>query len=117
MELEPDEKIAGTMPAIKAGNQQDLLVLCSKLGLKYESYTGHTWVYARSRNDSLKFLGNTIQPNVVPNVTGMTIKDAIFILENQGYKVMFSGRGKVVGQSELAGTRLNKGSLIMLRLG
>ncbi|MFT4030915.1 MAG: penicillin-binding protein [Siphonobacter sp.] len=35
----------------------------------------------------------------VPNLKGMSLRDALYVLENRGYKVKFSGRGHVVSQS------------------
>jgi cell division protein FtsI (penicillin-binding protein 3) len=32
----------------------------------------------------------------IPDLHGMTIRDALAILENKGYKVKYSGFGKVV---------------------
>jgi cell division protein FtsI (penicillin-binding protein 3) len=35
----------------------------------------------------------------IPSVVGMGLKDALYVLENRGLKVQFSGYGKVVAQS------------------
>ena len=49
-------------------------------------------------------------------VMGMSIRDAIYILEKQGLRVSFEGKGKVVSQSLDKGTRFKKGSNIYLKL-
>jgi len=54
---------------------------------------------------------------VMPDVTGMTLKDAVYVLENYGVRVNISGRGKVTAQSVPAGTHLLKGQNVMLQLG
>jgi len=43
------------------------------------------------------------------------LRDALFILENRGLKVQFSGMGKVARQSIRPGTRIN-GQTIKLTL-
>ena len=53
---------------------------------------------------------------LVPNVVGMSIKDALFLLENQGLEVKFLGNGMVKSQSINPGERINKGSIITLEL-
>lgn len=53
----------------------------------------------------------------VPDVTGMGLKDALYILENSGLKVSISGSGKVATQSLTAGTKLTKGQTIHIQLG
>lgn len=52
----------------------------------------------------------------VPNVSGMGLKDAVFLLEKQGMKVVVRGRGKVAYQSLAPGTKINKGQTIELQL-
>jgi cell division protein FtsI (penicillin-binding protein 3) len=54
--------------------------------------------------------------SVTPNVVGMGLKDAVYLLENKGLKVTASGRGKVMNQSLVAGTNFNKGQTISLAL-
>ena len=43
----------------------------------------------------------------VPNVMGMGLRDAVYLLESQGYKVETKGRGKIVEQKPVAGTLIN----------
>ncbi len=57
-----------------------------------------------------------INGKALPSVVGMTLKDALFLLENQGCRVSFSGVGHVVAQSMPAGTEIDKGTLINLEL-
>ena len=53
---------------------------------------------------------------IIPDVKGMGLKDAVYILENVGLKVKVSGKGKVFNQSIIAGTASRKGQLIELIL-
>jgi len=53
---------------------------------------------------------------ITPDVVGMGLKDAVYLLENKGFQVFISGRGKVVNQSMIAGTTFNKGQKISLLL-
>ena len=52
----------------------------------------------------------------VPDVTGLGLKDAIYLLENMGLKVAASGRGKVTSQSLAGNSGFSKGQLIKLEL-
>lgn len=54
--------------------------------------------------------------SVTPNVVGMGLKDAVYLLETKGLRVAASGRGKVMNQSLAAGTGFNKGQTISLLL-
>jgi cell division protein FtsI (penicillin-binding protein 3) len=52
----------------------------------------------------------------VPDVTGMGLKDAVYLLESQGMQVQLNGKGRVLSQSVPPGTRINKGQNITLQL-
>lgn len=52
----------------------------------------------------------------VPNVAGMALRDAIYLLEKEGLVVHIKGKGKVRAQSVAPGTLINKGQLITLEL-
>ncbi|WP_462255069.1 penicillin-binding protein [Ferruginibacter sp.] len=54
--------------------------------------------------------------SVTPNVVGMGLKDAVYLLENSGLKVTTAGRGRVVNQSIAAATNFKKGQTISLVL-
>jgi cell division protein FtsI (penicillin-binding protein 3) len=60
--------------------------------------------------------GREMIPNLVPNVVGMGLKDALYVLENAGLKVRFAGRGVVRSQSMRPGTRINEGNIIFIQL-
>ena len=52
----------------------------------------------------------------MPVVVGMGLKDAVYMLENKGLKVLASGRGRVINQSLAAGTAFKKGQTVTLLL-
>ena len=54
--------------------------------------------------------------SVVPNVIGMGLSDAIYLLESYGLLVQPIGRGKVSKQSLKAGQKLEKGQRIIIEL-
>ncbi|MFT4060981.1 MAG: penicillin-binding protein [Edaphocola sp.] len=53
----------------------------------------------------------------VPDVNGMGLRDALYILERSGLRVSVSGNGKVLNQSLPAGNKIVKGQHIHLQLG
>ncbi|MEE1099689.1 MAG: penicillin-binding transpeptidase domain-containing protein, partial [Alistipes sp.] len=52
----------------------------------------------------------------VPDVRGMGLKDALYILERAGFRVRFSGAGAVFKQTPDAGTKLREGGVVELVL-
>ena len=53
---------------------------------------------------------------VMPKVVGLGLKDAVYMLENYGLKVIAGGRGKVIYQSLQEGTPFTKGQTINIQL-
>ena len=54
--------------------------------------------------------------SIIPSVIGMGLKDAVYLMENKGLRVMATGRGRVSNQSLLAGTTFKKGQTVTLFL-
>ena len=54
--------------------------------------------------------------NIVPNVVGMDITDAVYLLENMGIRAEFTGQGTVKEQSLPAGDTLRNNAVIHLKL-
>ena len=54
--------------------------------------------------------------NGVPNVIGLSVREAIKMLEDAGLNVTFTGSGYVAGQSLAAGSQFARGQRINLRL-
>ena len=52
----------------------------------------------------------------MPNVKGMGLKDALYLLENAGIKVNYEGTGVVKHQSVSPGTPFTRASTIKLIL-
>lgn len=53
---------------------------------------------------------------IVPDIMGLGLKDAIFIIENCGLKCSYSGTGHVSSQNPKAGTKVANGSTITFNL-
>jgi len=103
-------------PVIKAGNKEELELICEELNILNNSSTEEEWVRTQVKDNAVLWTTNGIAPGVVPNVLGMTLRDAIFILENQGLSVEYQGSGRVQEQSQLPGRKVSHGSKITLKL-
>lgn len=62
------------------------------------------------------YAGYQMPKGQVPNLNGMTIRDAKALCHNVGLKVRFTGQGKVVSQTPKARTQAVKGSTVTLVL-
>lgn len=100
-----------------AGFTNDIRNLYKAMNVSYvDSSAQNTWssVYAQNQQPVIK--ANNIRQTIMPNVRGMGLKDAVYLLENMGVKISVKGKGKIISQSVAPGTMLAKGITVMLEL-
>ncbi|HDZ40962.1 MAG TPA: PASTA domain-containing protein [Bacteroidetes bacterium] len=110
------EKPGYSTPDLKKGYTDDARYLLAELGVKFNCPVNEKWVESFTESDTVIFRELELIENLVPNVLGMGLRDALFLLENSGLKVTVSGRGEVVSQSLRPGTRITPGSGINIEL-
>ena len=106
-------------PFITKGNNSEIKSFFEAIDIENE-YRNNTELWSECYIDSNDIMAyRAYKPRIgsVPDCYGMTIKDAMYMLEKMGLKVTFSGRGKVVEQSLKPFSSYKKGSKIHLRLG
>jgi len=106
----------GVFPVIQSGKLEDLQLICNTLGVSNHAGTGEEWVLAKRNYNSVKWVENEILPDRVPDVMGMTLRDALPLLENQGLEVSYRGKGRITKQSLGVGAKITRGSRIILEL-
>ena len=96
------------LPYAAAGYEPELAQLLDRFELPHIDYADAPWAMLRvdAAADSLQLLNRSLPETTVPNVVGMGLRDAIYVLENRGLSVRFSGYGRVVRQSIRPGTRI-----------
>ncbi len=108
------------MPKVKNGSRDDIKAVLNKLTISSHQIKGEAeteWVKASSDVSSIDLKEIETDVKKVPDVKGMGLKDAIYLLENRGLKVVVDGYGAVIYQSIVAGTPINtKGSTIYIKL-
>jgi cell division protein FtsI (penicillin-binding protein 3) len=104
-------------PYVASGKGEELQGIFEYLKLPLKSPSQEDWVVASSLAGQVQLQQTETENAVVPNVSGMSLRDALYILENKGLKVNFNGKGKVLTQSISPGTPLAPNSTIDLVLG
>jgi cell division protein FtsI (penicillin-binding protein 3) len=113
----PYQKVRDSSAYFYAGFANDIQNVYQSLNVKYtDSVKQQEWasVYADNYKPVVKSL--VVRKQVMPNVKGMGLKDAIYLLENMGLKVAVRGKGKVQTQSVPAGAALAKGVIVVIEL-
>ncbi|MEZ4804097.1 MAG: penicillin-binding protein [Bacteroidia bacterium] len=107
------------MPSVKNGSKDDIKYVLNHLEISSHQVLGSAeseWVKSSADIQSIDLKELESDLTKIPDVKGMGIRDAIYILENRGVKVIVEGFGRVIYQSLSPGTQLVKGSIIFLRL-
>jgi cell division protein FtsI (penicillin-binding protein 3) len=117
-EIQEKENLAvSRIPFAKDGYFSDHSKIYAALNIKTELESENPkWAKVSTGDKAVKIYNKKVAPIYVPDVTGMSIRDALFILENQGMIVKFSGNGTVKSQSIAPGEKIVKGSKILLEL-
>ncbi len=103
------------IPKIKHGNARNTSTVLNSLNIAHTN-SDAGWVKLQSNATNASATPMRIIANQVPDVQGMGARDAMFLLGELGLKVQISGRGKVVSQSFEPGSKLHKGSTIILSM-
>jgi cell division protein FtsI (penicillin-binding protein 3) len=96
---------------------QALKLVLKELDVKPDKDGAKTpWVLASHDGNKVKFKDIGVQEGLVPRVTGMGAKDAVYLLESYGLRVKMSGIGNVVSQSIPPGQKVVKGQTVAITL-
>jgi len=110
------DKKGNRIPVSKDGFKDDFIHIFKLLNIPYQSSTDHEWIKTNSRGNKMKLTPISVTKNKVPDVRGLTAKDAVFILESMGLTVRINGFGAVTKQSIAPKQDIIRGKLIEITL-
>ncbi len=103
--------------AVNAAWYPDLKVIYKGLGIQTAKHSyAEDWTVTAEKKNRVVFVPKLFAKSLVPNVKGMTAKDALYLLQNKGLSVVLQGRGVVYHQSLQPGRPFQKGERIILQL-
>ncbi len=108
------------IPRVKVSDRQKLDAALDQMKIPHDEreLRNCQWVYPVNQDDKLMYyIRDYSNRQLVPNVVGMGLSDAIKVLEEFGLVVRVKGRGKVVRQSIKSGQRLMAADIITIELG
>ena len=123
--LEAEEKNIDRVVPVKidssdfyyAGFSPDMKEVMSAMHISYQDSAGKAeWAGLKSAASRPVLKVRPIPRLAVPDVRGMGLKDALYLLEDAGLKVNVTGSGKVVAQSLQPGTGLVRKQNITIEL-
>lgn len=101
-----------------AGSVNDVKKIMQTVGVKYQDSSANKTQYAMITKGSVQPVIKTqnINSKTMPQLSGMTLKDAVLVCENMGLKVNVQGKGRVSYQSLFAGTTIAQGEKVSIQL-
>ncbi len=127
--LDPEESKSGKSPSLVnwTGKADEVKVVASTLNLSElpedeittagEPNDDNVWLRgSTSGQGKTKWTIREITKAEVPDLRGMSLRDAVYLMENKGYRVGFKGSGKVVSQSLKPGENTSGARRILLEL-
>lgn len=103
------------LPSAAAGFADDFEYVFKSIGINYQGDSKGQWAEFNPIDQNVSLVEKEYKEGVVPDVRGMGLRDALFLLENAGLKVKSTGLGKVIAQSLRPGLAID-GQTIELRL-
>ena len=95
-------------PKLSQGKTEDMSKLLDNLSLEYEK-TKSNWMVPSYSSKKISLERRSIEKDfeegLMPNLFGMNLLDAVYLLENAGLKVEIKGKGHIVNQSIKKGDR------------
>ena len=111
-------EIVKDYPYLSQGKTNEANIVLDYLNLNYQT-TSSQWMTQDYSKDQLSLsrrnIDNDFENGIMPNLYGMNLMDAVYLLENAGLKVSFSGSGHIINQSIKKGMSLSKNELIKLQ--
>ncbi len=122
-ELLASATLSDTMPYTDAkrlagwSHKDELYELMDELNMDGEVHGQGEWARLAGGKQLTLEVQNVLADDLIPELNGMGIRDAIYLLENKGMHVRYNGVGRVTGQSVRSGQPIQKGKTIHLTLG
>ena len=103
---------------IYSGNREDVKEVLQQLQVKYMDSLSKSSTLSEVHSYNYKPVAKAIPEakSVMPDVRYMTLRDALFALENRNVKVIVKGKGRVVAQDILPGTPITKNTVVTILL-
>ncbi len=95
-----------SLPGNHKGYKRDFENIMSYVGIDFDENTKGRWVNIENANTKMRIENQKIEKSKVPDVRGMGVRDAVYVLENIGLTVKTNGYGRVSLQSIKPGTKV-----------
>jgi cell division protein FtsI (penicillin-binding protein 3) len=104
------------LPVSKSGSRKELNTVLTGLNIATNGSVSADWISTNTEKEQVRVEDRAFTPGTVPNVVGMGLQDALYLLENSGLKVQVLGYGTVKRQSVQPGAVVKSNPYITIEL-
>lgn len=104
------------MPVSKSGSAKELFTVFKTLNIPTNGDNSGDWLTTATNKNDVSLTQRGTTPGTVPNVVGMGLQDALYLLELEGMIVKVIGVGTVKSQSIPAGASSKNSKYITIEL-
>ena len=113
---ENKKDVKPSAPEAGNGYRDDIDEVLRNLDVRYRRTSSENWVATRESGDTIRLSPVKLHEGLVPDVRGMSLRDAVYLLENSGLRVRYNGKGRVLRQSPEHGSRYFEGAVVSLEM-
>lgn len=106
-----------SLPTARTTHQGDAIAFYNQYNVPAPARAATEYARPTVRGSTVEMRPATVPRGAMPDVTGMSARNALALLENMGMTVQLNGHGKVVRQSIPPNRRIQRGQEITLTLG
>lgn len=99
-----------------AGYTRDIVTITNHLAVTPKMKGNGSYSRIHTQNADTIVTTQNIGLKKMPSIVGMGLKDAVYLCENLGLKVMIKGKGKVDYQSITEGKNISRGQIVSIQL-
>ena len=104
IQQQPADSVQFILPTVFAsGKSRDLKKIAGLVNPTFNPTSRSAFSELAPVGNTFTMKNRNIPQDTIPNVVGMNVRDAVYLLEEQGMHVIISGHGIVVGQQPEAG--------------
>lgn len=103
-------------PEAKAGQSKATKKVYNAFGIKALYAAKSDYFNSVDTSNGIAYQENAPVKGIMPNVNGMGLKDAMYLIGNAGLKARVKGSGKVKSQSIQPGSNIGKGLMVEIEL-
>ena len=101
------------LPVGNYGHRSDFKEIFQHIGVPFKQETKGEWIRTIADHSGVFTVPVQNIKNLIPDVRGMGLRDAMFLLDDYGIKAIPVGRGKIVRQSKDPGSIISNENLIL----